>query len=139
MPAASGSEVIVIVEVVAPVLQTMPELHELCEEPTSPLFMVFSMVVSAEALTVERTTLDTFILHTPIPEALFTKKLSDLIARLKVDSPSRKMVGCHLKDKADRGESKKEGTSTGSGFMKEKSFKSTSKNSNAMGKVSAAA
>ena len=38
VPITSGSEV--VVEVVAPVLQIMPELQKLCGEPTSPISMV---------------------------------------------------------------------------------------------------
>uniref|UniRef100_A0A453Q279 CCHC-type domain-containing protein n=1 Tax=Aegilops tauschii subsp. strangulata TaxID=200361 RepID=A0A453Q279_AEGTS len=38
VPIASGSEV--VVEVVAPVLQIMPELQKVCGEPTSPISMV---------------------------------------------------------------------------------------------------
>mgnify|MGYP005838561799 CR=1 FL=1 len=38
MPIASGGED--VVEVVAPVLQIMPELQKLREEPTSPISMV---------------------------------------------------------------------------------------------------
>ena len=38
VPIASGGEV--VVEVVAPVLQIMPELQKLCGEPTSPISMV---------------------------------------------------------------------------------------------------
>ena len=41
VPIASGSEV--VVEVVAPVLQIMPELQKLCGEPTSPISMVLPM------------------------------------------------------------------------------------------------
>lgn len=39
--------------VVAPVLQTMPELHELGGEPSSHLSMVFTKVISTEASTEE--------------------------------------------------------------------------------------
>ena len=38
MPIASEGEA--VVEVVAPVLQIMPRLQKLCEEPTSPISMV---------------------------------------------------------------------------------------------------
>jgi hypothetical protein len=38
-----------ITRVVAPVLQIMPELHELCEEPVSPMSVVHQMVDSPEA------------------------------------------------------------------------------------------
>jgi hypothetical protein len=49
VPPAIESEVIIrIVFVVALVLQITPELHVLCEEPTSPMSLVHQMVDSPE-------------------------------------------------------------------------------------------
>jgi hypothetical protein len=100
----------------------MPGIHELCGKPASPLSMAFPKVVSPEASTMERATLNASVPQVPIPGALFTKKVCHLITCLEADSHgSSKMIGCILK-KASRGKSKKVGTSPLSGFLKEKSF-----------------
>lgn len=53
MPSDSGSEV--VIEGVAPVLQSMPELQVLTVEPSSPISMVLSKVGSLGATTVAST------------------------------------------------------------------------------------
>jgi hypothetical protein len=103
------------VDVLAPVLQIMPELQELCEEPTSPMSVVHPKVDSFETLTsplkpsqplafMKMGGLDV----ASVPQAFFAKKLCDLIASLEAASlGSGKTIGCLLRANASRGKKKK--------------------------------
>ena len=65
----------------------------------------------------------------PVPRAFFAKKLCDFLARLEHGDPgSGKTIGCLLKEREIRNESKKVGS------CKEKSFKSKTKKTGASGK-----
>jgi hypothetical protein len=82
------SEAIVgVVAEVAPVLQILPELHVLCEEPTLPMSMVHQMVDSAEASVVSLP---------PTPQLLEPSQTLAFVEREGVDDivvPSKESIG----------------------------------------------
>jgi hypothetical protein len=125
------------VDVLAPVLEIMPELQEICENPTSPMSEVHSKVDLVETSTsplkpnqplafMKMGGLDIAY----VPEAIFAKRLCDLIASASLGSG--KTIGCFLRGNAPRGKNKKAKPS----ILKKKSFQMKSKKIDAIGKTS---
>ena len=122
LSSASGSNV--FDEVVAPGLQVMPELSELCGQPSLPLSMMFSAKkVTPETLMVDTASssppvepsqplasmddgaLASSVLHSPVTfekvvpvcETLFVKDLCELLASVEKASPGKgKAISCLL-------------------------------------------
>lgn len=122
VPTASGSDA----EVVAPVMQIMPEMQELCGEPTSPISMV--VPVGDE------------VGQASDADALFVKELCDVLVSLEAASPGYgKTIACLLTGKTSRGKIKKVDACPHAGIPKEKSVRSRGKKSGAIRKASATA
>lgn len=104
---------------IMPVIQIMPDLQELCEDPSPPLSMVHhqadSLVISevasapppVEASRCSDKVMEADVLA-PNSDALFASELCDLLARLEVASPgSSKEIARLLEEKSSRGKIQK--------------------------------
>jgi hypothetical protein len=104
---------------IMPVIQIMPDLHELCEDPSPPLSMVHqqadSLVISEVASApppVEASPCGDKVIEAdvsaPNSDALFASELCDLLARLEAASPgSSKEIARLLEEKSSRGKIQK--------------------------------
>jgi hypothetical protein len=111
-------------------------------EPTQPLAFeerggLDVVVPHPPECTIEVSIVDEVVVSralTPVPGALFAKKICDFLTRLEADDPgSGKTIGCLLKEREIR---KARATKVESGSLKEKSFKSKSKKSGSVKKAS---
>jgi hypothetical protein len=93
--------------IMVPVMKIMPELQELCGEPSSPTSMVQTSAVASTPHPVMLSHHDEKVIEAcaldPNSEALFARELCDLLASLEVAIPgSRKEIACLLAEQTSR-------------------------------------
>jgi hypothetical protein len=152
LPTAEGEATSVVV---APVLQVMPDLQELCVSPSVPL-VVEHMKVGLAMSSCERA--DSAMLEVilseqsdvalaPIPpspahnrDILFAKELCDLLSKVEVAIPGcGKAIACLLIGLTTKDKGKKVDDCSRTNIPRKKSLKCKDKKSCAIGKVLAAA
>jgi hypothetical protein len=141
LSASSAVDGKAIVEVVAPVLQIMPELQELGASPDLPLTVehvkvdVPATLILREQLNVASTPISPSPPHSP--DALVAEEICDLLSRLDLLIPGLgRSIACLLTGTPIKGKIKKVGDGLRTGIRKEKSLQ-YNKNIN-IGKTSVA-
>jgi hypothetical protein len=133
-----------IAAAVAPMLEIMPELRELCVSPTLPLSAEHMKVDSSTIVSsLERSDVESV----PIPpppahssDALFAKELCDLLSRLDVIIPGfGRAIACLLTGTKIKGKIKKVGGCPQTGIRKGKSLRCKDKKSGDIVKTPAVA
>jgi hypothetical protein len=128
LPVSSTIEGAEISEVMAPVLQIMPELRELGTVTDLPPTVAHVKVdVPATMCLPEQS----HVAHTPIPsppphspDALFAEEICDLLSKLDVAIPGLgRSIACLLTGTAIKGKNKKVGDGPRTGVRKEKSLR----------------
>jgi hypothetical protein len=133
-----------IAVVVAPMLEIMSELRELCVIPSLPL-STEHMKVDLSTIVSSSKQLDVELVPIPPPsthnfDALVAKELCDLLSRLDVVIPGfGRVIACLLIGTKIKGKSKKVGDCPQTGTRKGKSLRCKDKKSGETGKASAVA
>jgi hypothetical protein len=142
VPSATEGEA--IDDVVAPVLQVMPDLQELCANPCLPLSVECVKVDSSvilcfpEGSDVTSTSISTIV--GSYLDALFAKELCDVLISLEATVPGcGRAIACLLTGSTIKSKSKKVGDCPRTGTRKEKSLRCKGKKGEAIGKAPATA
>jgi hypothetical protein len=141
---ASATEGGAIDDVVAPVLQVIPDLQELCANPSLPL-LVERVKVDSSVIFCSPEGLD--VTSTSIPpssalnlDALFANELCGVLSSLEAAVPGcGRAIACLLTGSTIKSKSKKASDCPRTGIRKEKSLKGKGKKGEAIGKAPAAA
>jgi hypothetical protein len=145
MPSMSSTiEGETVTDVVAPVLQIMPDLQDLCARPSLPLSVEHVKEDSPVTLcSHERSDVSSVPFPPPSalnPDALFAKELCDVLSSLGAAVPGcGRALACLLTGSTLKSKSKKVGDCARTGTGKEKSLRLKGKKKDAIGKVPVAA